>query len=116
MRAVDGNAEYRERRTNSMGKKLLVGFLIIAVLAAAGVWIFQRYAATKPKILFPGESTNRIVPRETTPSSGMSGSKQVAIAPPETNVTRGVVAEFQPRTGETLDFAAKVTKLDSTVA
>ncbi len=116
MRAADENAENQERRTNGMGKRLLVGLLIVAGLTAAGIWTYRRYEATKPKTLFPGETTNVVVPRETAPISGTSGSKLVAIAPPGVNSTSGAVVGFQPRSGETLDFTANVTKLDSTVA
>jgi Protein of unknown function (DUF3108) len=109
-------AENQERRTNGMGKKLLAGLLIVAGLAAAGVWIFRRYEATKPKTLFPGEATNVIAPRETGPTSGMSDRKQLAIAPPGVTSASGAVTGFQPRAGETLDFSANVPKLNSVVA
>ena len=98
-----------------MGKRL-VGLLIVVGLAAAGVWTYQRYKATKPKTLFPGEATSVIAPRETAPSSGMSDRKQVAIAPPGVTSVGGATAGFQPRSGETLDFSANVPKLNSTVA
>ena len=109
------NGENRERRTNIMGKRL-VGLLIVVLLAAAGVWTYQRYKATRPKVLFPGEATSVIAPRETAPSGGMSDRKQVAIAPPGVNPVSSAAAGFQPRSGETLDFAANVPKLNSTVA
>jgi hypothetical protein len=99
-----------------MGKRLLVGLLIVAGLAAGGVWTYQRYEATKPKTLFPGEGTSVIAPRETAPVSGMSGSKDVAVAPPGIGSASSEAAGFQPRTGETLDFTANVPKLNSTVA
>jgi hypothetical protein len=116
MGAAHGNAENQERRTNGMGKKLVVGLLVVVGLAAAGVWTYRRYEATKPKILFPGEATNVIAPHETAPISGMSGSKQVTISPPGVNSASGATVGFQPRTGETLDFIANVPKLNSTVA
>jgi hypothetical protein len=99
-----------------MGKKLVVGLLVVVSLAAAGVWTYRRYEATKPKTLFPGEATNVIAPHETAPISGMSGSKQVTISPPGVNSASGATVGFQPRTGETLDFIANVPKLNSTVA
>jgi hypothetical protein len=99
-----------------MGKKFLILLLIVVGLAAAGFWVFQRYEATKPKTLFPGETTNVIAPRETAPVSGMFDRKQVAIAPPGATSTSGVTPGFQPRSGETLDFAANVPKLNSVVA
>jgi len=99
-----------------MGKKLIVVLLILAGLAAAGGWMYRRYEATKPKTLFPGETTSVIAPRETVPLSGMSDAKQVAIAPPGVTSTNGGVVGFQPRIGETLDFSANVPKLNSVVA
>jgi hypothetical protein len=116
MGAAHGNAENQERRTNGMGKKLAVGLLIVVGLAAAGVWVVRRYEATKPKTLFPGEATNVIAPRETAPFSGISDRKQVAIAAPGATSESGAAAGFQPRSGETLDFAANVPKLNSVVA
>jgi hypothetical protein len=116
MGAAHRKPENQERRTNGMGKKLLAGLLIVAGVAAAGVWIFRRYEATKPKTLFPGEATNVIAPRETAPTSGMSDRKQVAIAPPGVTSASGAVTGFQPRAGETLDFSANVPKLNSVVA
>jgi uncharacterized protein DUF3108 len=99
-----------------MGKKFLIGLLIVAGLAAAGVWVFRRYEATKPMTLFPGEATNVIAPREAAPSIGTPERKQVAIAPPGVTAAGGAATGFQPRTGETLDFSANVPKLNSVVA
>ena len=99
-----------------MGKKLLVGLLIVAGLAAAGVWTYRRYEATRPKTLFPGEATNEIAPRETEPSGGTAGGRTDASSPAAVKGASGAAAGFQPRSGETLDFTANVPKLNSTVA
>jgi Protein of unknown function (DUF3108) len=115
MGAADGNGENQERRTNGMGKKLLAGLLIVAGLAAGGVWTYRRYEATKPKTLFPGEATNVVAPRETEPAGGVPASKPEATSPSAVKGANGA-AGFQPRTGETLDFIANVPKLNSTVA
>ena len=99
-----------------MGKRLVVGLLVIAGLAAAGVWTYRRYEATKPKALFPGEATTTVVPREPEPIGAPGGGGPATTSPTEVKGTSGEAAGFQPRTGETLDFTANVPKLNSTVA
>jgi len=115
MRADHGNAENRERRTNIMGKRLVVGLMIVAALAVAGVWTFQRYEATRPKTLFPGEISNA-TPHESEPAGGASAGRPEVISPGGVKGASGAAAGFQPRSGETLDFIANVPKLNSTVA
>jgi hypothetical protein len=116
MGAARRTAENQERHTNDMSTRLAVGLLIVAGLAAAGVWTYHRYEATKPKTLFPGEATNVVAPRETEPSGGNPAGKPESTSPAIGKETIGAAAGFQPRTGETLDFAANVPKLNSTVA
>jgi hypothetical protein len=116
MGAAYGNAENQERRTNIMGKRLVVGLLIMAGLAVAGVWTYRRYEATRPKMMFPGEATTVLAPRETEPIGATSGGKSAATSPEEVKGASGAVPGFQPRTGETLDFSANVPKLNSVVA
>src|SRR5258707_10247411 len=64
-----GTRKIRSDAQNFMGKRL-VGLLIIAGLAAAGVWTYRRDEATKPKALFSGEATNVVAPRGTEPPAG----------------------------------------------
>jgi len=116
MGAAYGNAENQERRTNGMGKKLAVGLLIVVVLTAAGVWTYRRYEATKPKALFPGETTSVVAPRETQPSGGTADGRREAASPAGGKGASDAAVGFQPRSGETLDFIANVPKLNSTVA
>ena len=99
-----------------MSKRLGVGLLILAGLAAGGVWTYQRYQATKPKTLFPGEMTNSTAPREAEPVGGIAGSRPAAASPAVASGTNSAAVGFQPRTGETLDFSANVPKLNSVVA
>src|SRR3984893_1118734 len=116
MGAAHRTAENQERRTNAMGKRLLVGLLVVVGLAAAGVWTYQRYEATRPKTLFPGEATTVVAPREAAPIGGTPGGQPEANSPAGLKGASGGAVGFQPRTGETLDFSANVPKLNSVVA
>lgn len=99
-----------------MSKKLGVGLLIMAGLAAGGVWTYQRYKATKPKTIFPGEMTTVTAPHEAETNGAVSLTKPEATRAAGVRGTSGAAVGFQPRTGETLDFVANVPKLNSVVA
>ncbi len=114
MGAADGYAENQERRTNSMGKRLAVGLLVVAGLAA-GVWTYRRYEATRPMTLFPGEAGTVVAPHGAEPPSAAPG-ESASREPADKKVASGESVGFQPRTGETLDFIANVPKLNSAVA
>jgi hypothetical protein len=98
-----------------MGKRL-VGLLIVAGLAAAGVWTYRRYEATKPKALFPDEATNVVAPRAMEPATGAEVGRAEPASPSHGKGASSAAIGFQPRSGETLDFSASVPKLNSTVA
>jgi hypothetical protein len=115
MGAAEGYAENQERRTNGMGKKIVLGLLVVACLAA-GVWTYRRYEATRPVTLFPGEAANVVAPRGTEPPNVAAGGESITKEPVANTAASGEGAVFQPRTGETLDFIANVPKLNSAVA
>ena len=115
MGAAEGYAENRERRTNGMGKKIVVGLLVVACLAA-GVWTYRRYEATRPVTLFPGEAATAVAPRATEPPNTAPGGEPITKEPAANTAASSEPAGFQPRTGETLDFIANVPKLNSAVA
>ena len=114
MRAQHETAENRERRTNGMGKRFLMVLLVAAVFIALGFWFYRWFEARRPMpSVAPGEASQS----PARPSAGVTGksggntggvpiSKELNVAP----------APFSPRSGEVLDFAANVAKLNSTLA
>src|SRR5579863_10173103 len=106
-----GTRKIRSDAQNLMGKRL-VGLLIIVGLAAAGFWMYQRYEATKPKTLFPGEATNVVAPRVTEPTEGTAVGRTEPVSPATGKGANSAGMGFQPRSGETLDFSANVPKLN----
>jgi hypothetical protein len=110
----DKPGENQERHTKSMGKRIGVVLLIAAVFLAAGLWIYRRHEAHRT---MRNASPARVEPSRTPPpAGGAAAGGHVEIGPPP---SKGVVSEapaFSPRSGEVLDFAANITKLNSTVA
>jgi len=92
-----------------MAKKVGVVLLISLIALAAGLWLYRVVESRLPAR--PGGSLRTETPRRPPPSGGTTNAEPAArkgssLAPPE----------FTPRAGEVLDFAANVTKLNSTVA
>src|SRR5215469_9274650 len=91
-----------------MGKRVWILFLAAAVFLAAGFWAYRSRKARRPGTP-PAAPAHAEQPRATPPGPAPAGK-----GPAE-----GKNAEppaFSPRAGEVLDFAANVTKLNSTVA
>lgn len=90
-----------------------MGLLIALIVLAAGVRI---YFLVRPRnVSHPGRTAETrppaiVLPKPETKSGGPSSE------PPGTKGTVNPAPSFVPRVGETLEFAANVTKLNSTVA
>lgn len=95
-----------------MGKKTGVVLLVMLGLFAAGFWVYRRYEA-RPRVSSTGLSS--VEPSRTTPRETGAPAGHVESEPPA-KAAAAETPEFVPRTGEVLDFAANVTKLNSTVA
>lgn len=114
MRAVHGNSENQERHTKSMGKKLGAGLLIVLLLFASGLWTYRHY--TMRRRVNPAAPATVAPPHVPVEPGLAPGGKPSASEFPLNMGASAEPAPFQPRTGETLEFAANVTKLNSTVA
>jgi len=88
--------------------------LVAAIFLAAGFWAYRSYKGRQP--VLPGTAPKAEAPR-TAPSAPGTTSKGPAKSAPEVSESKNVEPpQFSPRAGEVLDFAANVTKLNSTVA
>lgn len=93
-----------------MGKRVLVVLLVAAVLFAAGFWAYRNYKSRQP--VPPGTLPTAEAPRSATPPGPTNKGPVTGVG--ESNSIEPPA--FSPRAGEVLDFAANVTKLNSTVA
>lgn len=114
MGAAGERGENQEPRTKSMGKKIGVVLLAALVSFAAGLWVYRQYELrrapdfTSPARVEPSHAPpGAVTPGAGRPGSALPASKEAAAVEPPA---------FSPRAGEVLDFAANVTKLNSTVA
>lgn len=97
----------------SMAKKIGVVLLAVLISFAAGMWAYRQYQLrhapdfTSPAVVAPSHAPFAGRPAAPSPpGSTAAPNKEAAVEP----------APFSPRTGEVLNFAANVTKLNSTVA
>jgi Protein of unknown function (DUF3108) len=97
-----------------MGKRALVVLLAVAVLGIAGFWVYRSYKSRRP--VPAGTLSGTGAPRTTTPAPGPTNNGPVTSAPPAGENKSIEPPAFSPRPAEVLDFAANVTKLNSTVA
>jgi hypothetical protein len=102
-----------------MGKKLLFLLLFCLLLFAAGGWFYYHHLRRAPN------PPATIVQRHSPPASESPNVKPGSPAPPKGTVagdstlktgTPGLTPAFSPRPGESLEFAANVPKLNSTIA
>jgi Protein of unknown function (DUF3108) len=113
MREEHPIGEKRERHAKSMGKRLFIVLLVAVILLAAGVFIYRNVATRQPAQ--PALPRNAESPRGMPPAPEAPGKPATS----ENPAASGAIAPppgFVPRAGEVLDFAANVTKLNSTVA
>ena len=97
-----------------MGKRVLILFLMAAVFLGAAFWFYRSYKLHQPTP--PGTRPSAETPRTVPPAPG-AASKVPETGAPRPSENKGLEPPiFSPRAGEVLDFAANVTKLNSTVA
>jgi Protein of unknown function (DUF3108) len=96
-----------------MGKKIGLPSLVVILLLAAGAWFFYRNLHRAPV-----QYRDSVLLPESHPTAAPSSSTSL----PETtansvkNPAAIAAAQFEPRPGESLEFAANVPKLNSTIA
>lgn len=96
-----------------MGKKIGLVLLAAALSCAAGFWLYRQYELRRaPDFTSPAG----IEPSRPPSASGAKGASRPEIAAPTGKEAAVAPPAFSPRAGEVLDFAANVTKLNSTVA
>jgi len=97
-----------------MGKKIGVVLLTALVCFAAGLWAYRQYKLRRaPDFTSPA----KVEPARTPSASSTAAANRSGNAAPSPGKEAAVaLPEFSPRSGEVLDFAASVTKLNSTVA
>jgi len=97
-----------------MGKKIGVVLLTAVVSFAAGLWVYRQYELRRaPDFTSPA----KVEPSRTPVASEGAGASHPGPAAPANKEAVAVEPPaFSPRAGEVLDFAASVTKLNSTVA
>ena len=97
-----------------MGKRVWILFLVAGVFLAAGFWAYRsrkvRRSGTPPAAPAYADA-----PRATPPGPALA-SKGPGGGLPSAEGKNAEPPAFSPRAGEVLDFAANVTKLNSTVA
>jgi hypothetical protein len=112
--------DYPTRHISSMSKKIGFVLALFLLLLAAGAWIYFRNLRHSQVVLAP-DTPSHSAPITVSPGA-KSGSAASPYEPPATSENaaknNGSVgpAPFSPRAGETLEFAANVPKLNSTVA
>jgi hypothetical protein len=113
MGAAGGRGENQEPRANSMGKKIGLVLLTAVFSFAAGIWVYRQYELRRaPDFTTPA----KVEPSRAPAASGAAGAAHPGSAPAANGEAAVAPPEFLPRTGEVLDFAASLTKLNSTVA
>jgi len=97
-----------------MGKRVLILFLAAAVFLAAAFWFYRNSRLRQP--MQPGAPPHAEGPRSAPAAAGGAGKAPSAGAPASSESKGVEPPASSPRAGEVLDFAANVTKLNSTVA
>src|SRR6516162_8937238 len=97
-----------------MAKKVGVVLLISLLSLAVGLWLYRMVGSRLPAR--PGATSRVETPRTPPPSAGTTSAEPAAPGPSSGKGSSLAPPEFTPRAGEVLDFAANVTKLNSTVA
>ena len=97
-----------------MAKKVGVVLLVSLIALAVGLWLYRVVGSRLPAR--PGGTSRVETPRTPPPAAGTTNAEPPALGRSSGKGSSLTLPEFAPRAGEVLDFAANVTKLNSTVA
>src|SRR5277367_4627356 len=102
-----------------MTKKIITVLVVIVVIALGG-WVYWRKTCCSTPVA-PGGSSSRVNPPASpggpkAPGGVPAGTPSAATANPGNELVPGKEPSYAPRTGETFQYAANVTKLNSTIA
>jgi hypothetical protein len=100
--------------------KKIIAVLVVIVVIALGGWVYWRKTCCSTPVA-PSGSSSRANPPATAggpkaPSGVPAGTPSAATANPGNEIVPGKEPGYAPRTGETFQYAANVTKLNSTIA
>jgi Protein of unknown function (DUF3108) len=102
-----------------MGKRLVAVLLVLIVFLTAGFLLYRRAARNVPIGWTPSKGSSKSGPVGPAPANSNSAVNPPVVAgKSEPAGEKGIAPEFvfSPRAGESLEYAANVTKLNSTVA
>jgi hypothetical protein len=108
-------ADYLSRHITIMGKKIAFALLLCVLMFAAGAWLYHHNNRPAPVVYRDSVSIPESNRNDTgaTPLSSSTPSAPLNSAKGGTSVP---TSQFVPRPGESLEFAATVPKLNSTIA
>jgi hypothetical protein len=107
------------RRKKDMSKKIVVVLALVVVIAVGG-WLYWRRTCCAPPPQLRGSASLPLQPSAPTGPTGSASARPETSFTPGSNAGNEIVPGrepgYLPRAGETFQYVANVTKLNSTIA